>query len=144
MSGQGPAVRRPTPHPRYERPYCDSRSFPSSAVIVHRPRPVTTPPGSSTDRGKPSCRPRLARSRAGPRTTNKVTGWVGRWWKGPSGVRGLRGRCGAVGGEREAARLAAGGQGGDRVPGQKRFPSCVLNGSGVVVWVSGLWVVLHR
>ena len=74
MSGQGPAVRRPTPHPRYERPYCDSRSFPSSAVIVHRPRPVTTPPGSSTDRGKPSCRPRLARSRAGPRTTNKVTG----------------------------------------------------------------------
>ena len=30
--------------------------------------------------------------------------------EGPPGVRGLRGRCGAVGGEQEAARLAAGGQ----------------------------------
>ena len=37
-------------------------------------------------------------------------GWVRRWRKGPSGVRELRGRCGAVGGEQEAARLAAGGQ----------------------------------
>ena len=36
--------------------------------------------------------------------------------KGPPGVRGLRGRCRAVGGEQEAARRAARGQDGDRAP----------------------------
>lgn len=46
-------------------------------------------------------------------------GWVRRWRKGSAGVRGLRGRCGAVGGGQEAARLVAGGQGlGGGLPGE--------------------------
>ena len=41
--------------------------------------------------------------------------------EGPPGVRGLRGRCRAVGEEQEAARRAARGQDGDRAPEKSGF-----------------------
>ena len=66
-----------------------------------------------------------------------VEGTIRSPWMLRSVRSGRRGAGGCVPGcERPGA--------GRRAPGQKRFPSCVLNGSGVLVWISGLGMVLHR
>ena len=63
--GAGPAGGGPDPAPTPAKDLTHSGPFPLSAVTSARLPRVTTPPGSSADRGKTSCPQQLAQ----PRTT---------------------------------------------------------------------------